>query len=49
MNLIKKTKLHKYINLSSDEYLLKEEDALVLHGKKKYVMPENYRYWERKK
>ena len=36
-------------DLSSDKYLLKEEDALVLHGKKKYVVPENYRYWERKK
>jgi len=36
-------------DLSSEEYLLKEEDALVLHGKKKYVVPENYRYWERKK
>ena len=45
-----KTDRYKSIyDLSSEEYRLKDKDALVLHGKKKYVTPENYRYLERRK
>ncbi len=35
-------------DLSSKEYLLKETDALVLHGKKKYVTLENLGILEKK-
>ena len=34
----------KKYDLTSDEYILKEEEALVLHGKKKYLSPENHLY-----
>ena len=35
-------------DLSSTSYELKEQDALVLHGAKKYIEKTNYRYWQRK-
>lgn len=44
------TKHHEVrYDLTSKSYVLEEENALVLHGKKKYATPENKRYWQRKK
>lgn len=34
-------------DLSSQKYSLKEEEALVIHGKKRYANHENYIYWQR--
>lgn len=45
---IKTEHYKKIYDLTSSEYVLTEEEALVLHGKKKYVSPENHCYWERK-
>ena len=41
---IKTDRHEKSFDLSSKEFSLKEEQALVLHGKKKYVDPQNERY-----
>ena len=41
---IKTDRHEKHFDLSSKEFNLKEEQALVLHGKKKYVDPQNERY-----
>jgi len=46
---VKTEKYNGRYDLSSSEYRLLDEDALVLHGKKRYVTPENHRYLERKK
>lgn len=45
---IKTDKYNAKYDFSADDYELKPENALVLHGKKKYTDKNNYIYWQQK-
>ena len=42
-------KYNKVYDFTSNHYKLKEEEALTLHGSKKYLDKTNYRYWNKAK
>ncbi|RLA62524.1 MAG: hypothetical protein DRQ78_07975, partial [Epsilonproteobacteria bacterium] len=44
---VKTDRYNAIYDLSSSKYELKDEDALTLHGTKRYIDKSNYKYWQK--